>query len=105
MAREACAPRVSVSVALTVEASEAEAVAVLAEVGPVAPEGMVPDSFRVTDCPAGSDARVQVSVAAVKVTPAGRLGLEMLVIPWAGRVSTTLTPEASLGPVLETTMV
>ena len=46
-----------------------------------------------------------MSVAALKVTPAGRFGLEMLVKPWVGRVSTTLRFEASEGPVLETTMV
>ena len=46
-----------------------------------------------------------MSVAAVKVTPAGRFGLEMLVKPWVGRVSTTLRLVASDGPVFETTMV
>ena len=71
----------------------------------MAPEGTVPDSFSVTDWPAGSDARLQVLVAAVKVTPAGRLGLEMLVRPWVGRVSTTLRFWASEGPVFDTTTV
>ena len=46
-----------------------------------------------------------MSVAAVKVTPAGRFGLVMLVKPWLGRVSTTLRFEASEGPVFETTTV
>jgi hypothetical protein len=41
----------------------------------------------------------------LKVTPAGRFGLVMLVRPWVGRVSTTLRLEASEGPVLETTIV
>ena len=56
----------------------------------MAPEGTVPASWTVTDWPEAREARVQVSVAEVKVTPAGRLGLEMLVRPWVGRVSTTL---------------
>jgi len=48
---------------------------------------------------------LQVSVVALKVTPDGRLGLEMLASPWVGSVSTTLTWEASDGPVFETTTV
>ena len=71
----------------------------------MAPEGTVPANWRVTDWPAGSEARVQLSLAAVKVTPAGRFGLEMLLRPWLGRVSTTLRLVASEGPVFETTMV
>ena len=71
----------------------------------MAPEGTVPWSFTVTDCPAGSEESVQVSVLEVKVTPFGSPGLEMLVMPWAGSVSTTETFEASEGPVLETTTV
>ncbi len=46
-----------------------------------------------------------MSVADVKVTPAGRLGLEMLVRPWVGRVSTTLRLVALDGPVFVTTTV
>ena len=69
----------------------------------MAPEGTVPESSRVTDWPEASEAMVQVSLAAVKVTPAGGFGLETPVKPWAGRVSTTLRLEASLGPVLDTT--
>ncbi len=71
----------------------------------MAPDGTVPESSRVTDCPDASDARVQVSVADVKVTPEGRLGLEMLVRPWVGRVSITLRLDALDGPVFVTTMV
>ena len=71
----------------------------------MAPEGTVPASSSVTDCPEASEARVQVSVAELKVTPDGRFGLETLVRPWAGRVSTTLRLEASDGPVLDTTIV
>src|SRR5580700_6151815 len=97
--------KVSESVAVTVEASEALAEAVFTYVAPVAPEGTVPASCRVTDCPAGSEARLQESLAAVKVTPEGRFGLEMLEKPWAGRVSTTLRLAASEGPVFETTSV
>ena len=48
---------------------------------------------------------LQVSVAALNVTPAGRLGLEMLANPWAGSESTTLRLEASDGPVFDTTIV
>ena len=48
--------------------------------------GTVPDSFRVTDWPAASEARLQLSVPALKLTPAGRFGLERLVRPWVGRV-------------------
>ena len=71
----------------------------------MAPEGTVPASLRVTDWPGAREARVQVSVAEVKVTPDGRFGLVMLVRPWVGRVSTTLRLVASTGPELETTMV
>jgi hypothetical protein len=104
-ARLAWELRVSVSVALTVGASVAEAAAVFTYVKPVAPEGTVPDSSRVTDCPEASDAKVQVSVAGVKVTPAGRLGLVTFVNPWAGRLSTTLRFAAFDGPAFETTIV
>ena len=45
------------------------------------------------------------NLAAVKVTPEGRFGLEMLLKPWLGRVSTTLRFEASEGPLFETTTV
>ena len=69
----------------------------------MAPEGTVPASWRVTDWPAGSEARVQVSVAAVKVTPAGRFGLEMLVKPWAGQGVDHAQVGGVQGPVLETT--
>ena len=51
----------------------------------MAPEGTVPASLRVTDWPAAREARVQVSVAEVKVTPDGRFGLVMLVKPWVGQ--------------------
>ena len=71
----------------------------------MAPDGTVPANSRVTDWPEAREARVQVSVAELKVTPDGRLGLEMLVRPWVGRVSTTLRLEALEGPVLETTIV
>jgi len=70
----------------------------------VAPVGTVPASSRVIDCPEASHAMVQESVPGLKVTPAGRLGLEMFVSPWIGRESTTLRFVASLGPVLETTI-
>ena len=63
MARVACELRASVSVAVDVAASVAEAVAVFVYVVPVAPEGTVPWSSRVIDCPAGSDDMLQVSVA------------------------------------------
>ena len=71
----------------------------------MAPEGTVPASCRVTWAPAGSEATVQESAAALNVTPAGRFGLVMLVSPWAGRESTTLMFEASEAPELETTTV
>ena len=58
-----------------------------------------------TDWPDASDASVQVSVAEVKVTPEGRLGLVTPVRPWVGRVSTTLRLAALDGPVLDTTTV
>src|SRR5580704_883297 len=104
MVRLAWAFSVSVSVAETVEASVAEAVAVFTKVAPVAPDGTVPASWRVTDWPEASEASDQVSVAELKVTPAGRFGLEMLVRPWVGRVSTTLRLEASDGPEFEATI-
>jgi hypothetical protein len=65
----------------------------------------MPASWRVTDCPDAREARVQVLVAEVKVTPEGRFGLETPVKPWAGRVSATLRLAASEGPELETTIV
>jgi hypothetical protein len=65
----------------------------------------VPANSNVTDCPEASEARVQVSVVELKVTPVGRLGLEMLVRPWVGRVSTTLRLAAFEGPELVTPMV
>ena len=58
-----------------------------------------------TDWPGARVPTVQVSVAALKLTPAGRFGLERLVKPWVGRVSATLTLEASEGPEFETTIV
>src|ERR1700729_1370690 len=103
MARLALVFRVSVSVAVTVEALAAEAAAEFTNVAPVAADGTVPASWRGTDWPTGIDARVQVSVPALNVTPAGRLGLLILVSPWAGRLSTTLTLVAADGPELETT--
>ena len=48
---------------------------------------------------------LQVSVTALKVTPAGRFGLERPVKPWVGRVSATLTLVATDGPLFETTIV
>ena len=105
MARVAWEPRVSESEAVTRVASDAEAAAVLTYVAPVAPEGTVPCSSSVTDCPAGSEDRVQVSVAKLKTTPLGTFGLVTFENPWVGRVSTTLTFEASLGPVSVTTIV
>ena len=71
----------------------------------MAPEGTVPDNVSVTDWPAVSDESVQVSVAGLKSTPAGRFGLETFENPWVGRESTTATFEASDGPVSETTIV
>ena len=65
----------------------------------------MPRSSSVTDCPAGRVDTVQVSVAELKTTPLGRFGLEMFVIPWDGRLSTTLRFEESLGPVSVTTIV
>jgi hypothetical protein len=104
MVRVAWAFRVSVSVAETAEAS------VKPRRWPCSrrwsrwpPRGTVPASWRVTDWPEAREARVQVSVVELKVTPDGRFGLVMLVKPWVGRVSTTLRLEASLGPVFVTT--
>jgi hypothetical protein len=71
----------------------------------VAPDGTVPASFRVTDCPAGSEDRLQVPVVGLKDRPDGRFGLETPASPWAGSVSTTFTLAASDGPVFKTTMV
>jgi hypothetical protein len=71
----------------------------------VDPGGTVPESWRVTDWPAAREARDQESVAGVKVTPFGRLGLATLEKPWDGRASTTLRFDASDGPLLETTIV
>ena len=48
---------------------------------------------------------LHVFVAALKVTPGGRSGLEMFESPWVGRVSATLRFEASDGPEFETTIV
>ena len=42
---------------------------------------------------------------ALKLTPDGRFGLLMFVNPWIGRVSTTVSGEASDGPVLDATIV
>ena len=58
-----------------------------------------------TDCPAVSEAKLQVSETGLKVTPVGRPVLVMFVSPWVGRVSTTFTFEASDGPVLTATTV
>ena len=46
-----------------------------------------------------------MSVPAVKVTPAGRFGLEMLDRPWAGRVSATESVGGVGRAVFDTTMV
>ncbi len=72
---------------------------------PVAPDGTVPANCSVTDCPVGNEDRLQLSVAAENVTPGGRFGLEMLVSPWAGRVSTTFRCEVSDGPPSDTTIL
>ena len=71
----------------------------------MAPDGTVPANSTVTDWPAASEARLQVSVVELKVTPDGKLGLVTLVRPWVGRVSTTLRLEALDGPVFVTPMV
>ena len=71
----------------------------------MAPDGTVPRSSKVTDWPEDSEASVQLSVPGANVTPVGRFGLVRFENPWVGRVSTTLTFEASLGPVSVTTIV
>ena len=71
----------------------------------MAPDGTLPASCTVTDCPAGSEATLQVSVPALKVTPGGRFGLLTFVNPWTGRVSTTFRFAASDGPEFDTTIV
>jgi hypothetical protein len=53
--------------------------------------------------PAVNDGKLHVSVAALNVTPAGRLGLEILLSPWAGRVSMTIGLDATEGPEFDTT--
>jgi hypothetical protein len=103
--RFACDVTESVSEAVTDVASEAEAVTESVYEFPVAVDGTIPANWRVTWEPGARVAKVQVLVVELKVTPEGRLGLEVLVKPWAGRVSATLTFTALEGPVLEATIV